>query len=461
MTTSTGEQSPSVPEQVDSNELQAIKQLLGLLDKTFKTVRTYAPNNPVVQKFFQQFYSYLTLQLAAHDVLQFLVQRGELYYKGHAVYRSSTPTENLAFKLHADGIRELSFHKGLSQDDLQYFLQAVWGTYDAEASDDDIVTRLWEKNLSTISFITAEEIINTSDAGAFLTPQDAETLNASPSNLRAIAEQERRHHQADRQQEDKSGQGQGVPAYEISETDLQRLAEEIAAESARDSVTYLLDMLTAILASEQSPLVLDRLLGLFSEILDTLTKEGNWKLLNTFVSLLREAQELCPNLSEAHKQKLAQLFDSLSRADRLKTIEAVLNASPNTATDDLHALLLLLNPHATHGLCVLMANLKHKEHRMVVCDVLMAHAKHNPMPLIKGLSDARWYVVRNLVYVISKVGDEQMVKHLEPLATHADVRVRKEVLRAVRTLSQTKKADRYIAFLNDTEESIRLMALKT
>src|SRR6478672_10261422 len=122
---------------VEPSEVQAIKQLLSLLDKTFKTTRTYGLKNPVAQNFFQQFYHHLTIQLAAHDVLQFLAQRSELLYKGVAVYQSTSSNENLAFKLHADGIRELSFHHGLSQEDLAYFLEALWTTYDSGTSDDD------------------------------------------------------------------------------------------------------------------------------------------------------------------------------------------------------------------------------------------------------------------------------------------------------------------------------------
>src|SRR5262245_34789697 len=125
-------------------ELPVIKQLLTLLDKTFKTARTYGPNNPVAQRFFQQFYDDLSGHLTAHHTLLFLVQRSELYYKGHAVYQAPSPTENLAFKLHADGIRELAFNKGLSQGDLAFFLEALWATSDQENSDEDIVTRLWD-----------------------------------------------------------------------------------------------------------------------------------------------------------------------------------------------------------------------------------------------------------------------------------------------------------------------------
>jgi hypothetical protein len=441
---------------IEASELQAVKQLIALLDKTFRTTRTYGPNNPIAQKFFHQFYDHLTIQLAAHDVLQFLAQRSELLYKGVAVYQSTSSSENLALKLHADGIRELSFHKGLSQEDLAYFLEALWDTYDSDTSDDDIVTRLWEKNLSTISFVTAEEIVKSADAMAVLTPQESHTLNS----LRHIADTE-----AARAKEGAphptGSQGHGGPAvYEISAEEQKLLLQEIESESARDNTTYLLDMLTAILASENSDTLLNRLLELFGDILTTLIRDGNWKLLNTFVSLLYEAQELCPNLSDQHKAKLAALFHSLGHPASINAMETVLNASPNTGLDDLQGLLLMLNPGSAQPLCTLMANLKHKSHRMMICDVLTAHAKQNPSLLTRGLTDSRWYVVRNLIYIMGKLGHEQFIKHLGPVSSHEDVRVRKEIVRTLRSICPAGKGNLFIPFLNDAEPSIRQLAIK-
>jgi hypothetical protein len=445
---------------IDASELQAVRQLIALLDKTFRTTRTYGPNNPIAQKFFQQFYDHLTIQLAAHEVLQFLAQRSELLYKGVAVYQSTSSSENLALKLHADGIRELSFHKGLSQEDLAYFLEALWDTYDSDTSDDDIVTRLWEKNLSTISFVTAEEIVKSADAMAVLTPQESHTLNSLSSELHHIAGTE-----AARAKEGTprptGSQGHGGPAvYEISAEEQKLLLQEIESESARDNTTYLLDMLTAILASENSDTLLNRLLELFGDILTTLIRDGNWKLLNTFVSLLYEAQELCPNLSDHHKAKLAALFHSLGHPASINAMETVLNASPNTSLDELQGLLLMLNPGTAQPLCTLMANLKHKSHRMMVCDVLTAHAKQNPSLLTRGLTDSRWYVVRNLIYIMGKLGHEQFIKHLEPVSSHEDVRVRKEIVRTLRSICPAGKGNLFIPFLNDAEPSIRQLAIK-
>jgi HEAT repeat protein len=445
----------------DVPELPAIKQLLALLDKTFKTARTYGPHNPVAQRFYQQFYRDLTAHLDAYESVLFLVQRSELYYNGYSVYQASSPTENLAFKLHADGIRELALHKGLSQSDLSFLLEALGGTYDPEVSDDDIVTRLWEKNLATISFVTAEETLKSSEMANYVTPQDMRTLNSPVSNLRHVVSTETSRNVQDEPLSPASLQPVTVlVGYDVVPQEQEKLAQDVEAESSRDNTAYLLDMLTAILASEQSNPLLEKLLDLFAEVLDTLTKQGDWKLLNTIVGLLHESQDLCPNLGEEHKKKLAGLLDSMGSHERMKAIEGALHADPDSPIEDLQALLLLLKPTAVPALCTLMANLKQKSHRLMVCEVLTQLAKQNPSQLARGLSDPRWYYVRNLVYIIGKVNNPQLTKSLEPLSAHQDVRVRKEVLKTLRTLCPSGPADRFVVFLNDHEESIRLLAIK-
>jgi HEAT repeat protein len=439
-------------------ELPAIKQLVALLEKSFKTARTYGPHNPAAQRFLEQSYNELTANLELYGSIVFLVRRSELYYKGHSVYQTSS-MENLAFKLHVDGIRELSFHKGLTRDDLSFFLEALWATYDQETSDEDIVTRLWEKNLATISCVTAEEIIKSSNFVDVLIPQNRRTLNSPVTQLRQVSLSETTRRTAEEGQAGVQPQFTLV-GYEVTTQELDKLAKEIALESSKDSVTYLVDMLTAILASEQSEVLLSKLLNLFAEVIEPLIKDGRWKLLNTILPLLHEAQELCPNLTTAHRNQLSSLVDSLGRPDRLRMIEDLLNSTPDEPLDDLQALLLMLKSNAVQPLCELLGNLKHKSHRLMICEVLATLGKENTSQLVKGLTDPRWYYVRNLVLIIGKLNTPQLAKYLKPLVRHGDMRVRKEVLRTMRALCPGGRGDQFITFLNDHEESVRLLAMK-
>ena len=232
-------------------ELASVKRLLMLLDKTAKSSRTYGVANPVAQKFFQELFEGLTAHLATYSKLAFLIQRSELYFNEEVVYRSEqdSSNESVAFKLYADGIRELAFLEGLAAEDLSFLLDSLWSSLDSE-DDEDIVTRLWSKDLSTITMVTAEEIAQASTGGDVFALPTAETMNASESSLRDLLDRE----QAKTRKETGPGVDGSSPSgdkpaaragrfqsghvgYEVSDEELAELAKEVEAERARDNMT--------------------------------------------------------------------------------------------------------------------------------------------------------------------------------------------------------------------------------
>ena len=70
----------------------------------------------------------LTGHLLAYSSISLLVQRSELFFKDAVVYgdTADTSTENLAFRLYADGVRELTLREGLSEEDVAFFLDVLW-----------------------------------------------------------------------------------------------------------------------------------------------------------------------------------------------------------------------------------------------------------------------------------------------------------------------------------------------
>ncbi len=444
-------------------EVSSVKQLLKLLDKTSKSTRTYGFSNPVAQKFFQQFYQDLTTHLDTYATLGFLVQRSELHYKGEVVYQTDSSGENLAFKLYADGIRELTFHEGLTQEDLTFFLEALWGGADpAQNDDDDIVTRLWVKNLSTITFVTAEELIKLSDAGDVLAPQNEGAMNAPVSSLRDIIDKEKAA-QAKQGASASAGASRfqsGLVGYEVSEEELDALVKEIEAESARDGMTYMLDMLLVILASEQSSALLTKLFDVFDHVLETLTKQGRWTDLTHVLDLLQQTAGARAGLSDDHRQQLAALLDSLNAPERLKLIEHYLNKTGQAVTDGLLPLLLRMNARAVPALCALLASLESPSHQAIVCEALFAVAKDAPEIVARGLSDKRPPYVRNLLSIIARWNNPKLADAVERLVRYPDAQIRKEVVRTIGILRPSGNGTKLVSFLNDTDEPVRLAALK-
>jgi hypothetical protein len=473
-------------QKTDDPELVSVRHIMGLLDRAFRNARIYGVTNPTSQRFVDQFYNELTSHLTSYDTLSFVVQGFRLLCKGAVVYENPAPTENLAFKLFSDGVRELSLTRGLSKDDIVYLLETLGGDYGTVMSDEDIVSRLWERNLPTISLVTAEEIVKSLDSSAAITPQDSTVMNSTGSQVTKIhgSEAARRAQQKSAgTTADDMGKTKAEPdlaQYQISQEALDKLAREIEEESARKDSDLLIAMLTAILMSEQSPPVLLKALDVCGEVLERLIGQGDWKLLNKVLTLLQEVEQRA-DVKEDHRKKLVELSERLSRPSLLNGIATVLNSSSRVNTDGLLTFLLQLQPSALPALCALMGMLHHAEHRSVVGEVLVVLAKDTPEPLLEGLSHHTGAYVLDLINILIRLvksRDQQMeqyeetfsnvsltltekvVDSLAQVAQHQESQVKKEAIRAFSTLRQTGSGIPLIAFVTDPASSVRLAALK-
>jgi hypothetical protein len=451
-------------------EIVSVKRVLKLLDKTAKSNRTYGSTNPVALKFTQQLFEELTNHLAAYSKLAFLVQRSELRCKDHVVYQAEKDggSESIAFKLYADGIRELVLHQGLTQEDLSLFLASLWSDADSNEDDDDIVTRLWSRNLSTITLVTAEELSKSSDGNDGFTRLNG-SMSSSDSTLRELLDRERERKKRGEAGTDHEGSGSGkaksrfqsgLAGYEVTEEELAVLAQEIEAERKQDSLIYILDMLTAILASEQSPPLLTKLFSLWSTIVDSLLREGKWTVLENVLSLLHETDAVRPDLSEEHKQQLASLLNGLGRAERVKVIEIYLNRSPDADVKGLSTILLLMKTDAVPSLCSLLANLTSPVHQAIVSEAIAVLAKDHPDPLLRGLSDRRPAYVRNLLSILIRWNNPKFVDAVEKLFRYPDAQVRREVVRALGLFRPNGNGTRLVSLVVDQDEGVRFAALK-
>ncbi|MEK6804104.1 MAG: hypothetical protein AABZ34_15790 [Nitrospirota bacterium] len=471
-------------------EAAMVKQLLKLLDKAAKSARTYGTKNPVAQRFFQQFYDDLTKHLTVHTPLALLVQRDQLFFRNEVVYQPERDAtgDSFAFKMYADGIRELSFHHGLTQEDLAFFLDALWGTPTGEAGsaeepidveeDDDIVTRMWAKNLDTITLVTAEELVRSSGFGLDeLELQTQGYMSMSVTSLRDLLDRERaaaapekdnKTETADQEGGGHTGSGAhrnrrfqaNVVGYDVSQEEHAVLTQEIQRETERDATAYILDILTAVLASEPSPALLTKLFEVWDHVLDVLILGGHWTQLETVLTLLQDADAVRPDLSEAHKQQLAGLFEGLSRPERLKAIGLHLNHALHAKTEGLLTLLLMMKQDSIPGLCSLLANLDTPSHQAVVMEALQTVARDHSEAIVRGLTDKRPTYVRNLLTLISRWGDARFADHVEKTLRHPESTVRREALRILATIRPSGNGTKLVGLLSDGDETVRLTAMK-
>ena len=82
----------------------------------------------------------------------------------------------------------------------------------------------------------------------------------------------------------------------------------------------------------------------------------------------------------------------------------------------------------------------------------------NPGPVVAYLDDPRWYLVRNLAFVLGRSRHPEVAPHILPLTKHLDARVRREALRAIHSLTRYADIAPYVDGLTDPDESVRKAA---
>ena len=475
-------------------ESRSLKQVMSLLEKTFNAVRAYGPTNRLAQQFLQQLYNGVTAHQAAFGPLSLDVQRHEISCRGKVVYQNLSQSGSLPFKLYTDGVCGLAFGSEVSLEDLSHFLEILGAPYHKD-SDDDIVTRLWQKNLPTISLVTADQIVKTPALVNALVPQDSTRLTSSLSRLKEVvagittrqvgtvsspgtipdssrptaasspnaARSSNSAHQA--KQEDAESKEGELPQFQcspvgidVSQEELNQLALRIKAESIRDNTAYMLELARALLFSQDALVLFNEILAVIRKLLDDFIQQAKWGKANTVLVILREASHRA-DLPKKSQEALSSILESLGEPKGIEPIEQAMNASRDTATHELLAFLLNLGPKAIPSLCSVLSQLKLEGHRQTVYEALGILAKDNPESLTKGLADSRTDVVRNILYVIGKIKEPSVVPQVEKLVVHPDSRVRREALHILHLLPSGGRGDRLVSLLNDPDSEIRNSAL--
>ena len=443
-------------------ELTSVSQLLKSLDRASKNVRTFGQQNSVAQKFFEQFYTELNTHLDQYSVLTFVVQREGLLFKEACVYSSKTgeASENLAFRLYSDGIREITFHQGIEQEDVLFFFDALWDTVGAAGmEDDDIVTRLWSKNLPTLTVVTVDEVMKISEIDGVLAPQGKTPSDGSLRQILAEAQAKEAKGSKEEQQR-KARLSSSVTGYEVTEQEMAALAQDIEAESGRDSILYMLDILTAILSSERSPDLLNKLFDIYEGILKSLFQGGHWSIVEHVLGLLSEAEAVRPDLTDEHKKKLQNMFDQVSSPELMTLIQQYLNTADKPRTEGFANVLLMMKPSAVPALCTLLGDLEQPAHQTLIANDLVDLAKETPEILAKYLTDRRPTFVRNLLSIIMRWNNPKLADNVEKILRYPDPLIRREAIRTLAILRPSGNAAKLVSLLNDPEEGVRLATLK-
>jgi len=94
----------------------------------------------------------------------------------------------------------------------------------------------------------------------------------------------------------------------------------------------------------------------------------------------------------------------------------------------------------------------------LICDALSEIGRNSFELFTSYMDDPRWYLVRNITYILGRIGDEESVPYVQKAFFHGDPRVRREAIQSLGLIGGSKATGLLVKALADEDSRIRAMA---
>ncbi|MDP2166756.1 MAG: HEAT repeat domain-containing protein [Thermodesulfovibrionales bacterium] len=427
-------------------DVKLAKDIVQVFVKGKKNLRMYPSNNPIYAKTIEEAARKLDEFFSLHDELKLRIKQNELLVGTDAVYSSASKDENLALFFFKDGLRELTIHKGISAEELQRFIEVLAFDFEREDVEDDVVTLLWEKDFQSIKYMVDDTVLTEDED--YEREAIRQTKDAAPEedNL------QRAYDDAFTVEEEKASS-----LLQITDKDLKALIKDLERDSY-DKREKLLEILYDMLYHADSPGEYKDIVGILTEVFEFSISHGDFA---GGIGILRKAQEMSSaSITDDQRGQLNILFLFAGSHRLIKIIGELLDNGTLTDEALLSEYTNFLDKSAIPSFMTVLGELKAINARKLVIGALTTLGRKDISTLAKGLMDDRWYVVRNIIYILRMIGDKRAVEFLTKAVRHDDTRVRKEVLKALGELGAQGAAQTIRECLDDPDPSVRTSAVR-
>jgi hypothetical protein len=463
-----------IRDQVLALDVKRIADWIQALVRTVKAMRMYLPNNPSLHKFQTDLESRTWSVLKEIGDITLTVQQFDFLFENYSVYHNAAREESIAFRFHSDGVRELTIKEGLEPGELRGFLDVVKRATEPTTGQDDVVTLLWERDFRHLEYIyiPLEDLIDAKDAAGQPEggrPDQSDPGIPWPTTTELEPEPAPAGEGAPERSDDWSpavtvdtawDEASG-PQFKMTDTELGELDQAIKDELVRPLGPEVLEIVAAILEAEEEPGGFLESAVAFQRFIELAIEDGDIPRAN---ALLARLKTITAKKAEARAEfggLAEQVIREIGRPSFLAQAAPTLNSHPEIDPSVLTNFLVQLGSSAAPAICDLLGQLNHMKHRRALCEALATSCRDDVEVLISRLGDSRWYVIRNVVYVLGRIAHQGVERALDRALHHEDVRVRKEAVRALGRIESSTSRAYLISAFRDADAGVRVQAALT
>jgi hypothetical protein len=314
-----------------------VTDLLKAFVKAVRAHQLYLPNNPMHARSLEAVRESFSALWQHTDEIELQVIETRLEWEGRVVLDEVERTsDNIAWLLYKDGIRELKMLKGFEEEELGVFFNLLQQVRKATDADDDLLTLMWEREFVTLQYryvdLTqeggpgVESMERTEQKEKILSPAQAEAgLESTQTSIAKMDDFD-------------------STLYFLDDNEVEYLHGEIKREFSTDLRPAVIASLLDTFENQKDPTVREEICGLLDYFLLILLSSAQYR---NAAYLLREAgvtANRAIDVLEPQKQRLLQLGELMSDPKPLGQLLQALEDSqlraPQHELDELFGILL-------------------------------------------------------------------------------------------------------------------------
>ncbi|MDA8091265.1 MAG: HEAT repeat domain-containing protein [Nitrospiraceae bacterium] len=452
-------------------EVAKCREVLSGLAVILKALDLYPRRNRATDDLVLKFYEEITSFLEEYGEMRLETEGPELFYKRQKVF-ASRDRVNMASLLSTAGIREFVFRKGFEKKELDIILDAL-KTYCHLENRRDLIMLLWRDDLKNISYSIPKEFFE-KGVLELRKPEGPETAREKEASFAV-----------------RGGRGIFDIVFEafksgfektlhltpeaLSPEELEILKHGFDTMNADVLPGFVQDILLKLIKNPADEKKSKDPLAVYSKIVMMLAKSMMEK--GDTGGLLDLLKKLCaaygqdnqknqknqkseaPDQDQAPDQNCNAAIENIIRElASLKAANWFLSTSGSRI--EIEKFLFLIGPYKVETLLDVLSECQDRRTRKVICNILAFMAPQKMEEIGSRLADDRWYVVRNIVYVLGMSGSRVATGLVKRVLDHGSTKVRRECVKAFEALPAAGTYAPLAKLLSDTDTTVRISALK-
>jgi len=480
------EEKPSEPEQeqpepeeekpkADPVEVKKAGNVIQFLKKTFSLIKLYPPENPSVAKSIDLFNNQIGEFLNEYEELSIQVGEFSFSFKGEVVFQDEERRKSLPFLFYKDGLRELSFNKGLDKQELQEFFRTISEVSDLPPEDADIVNSLWEKNFIYIRYYSIDEFLDqdigepTEEISPFdrvgfakgkveMTPEDEELFKKS---LSLGIQEGREKGEGDYEGED-AGAGiiPGTTVGAVSKDGIPEIESMLKESRRTPRMTELIDLLFELLFCEEKEEEFAAITEVLGECHKKVLEKTDFSMGLSILNRIKELKKIISAKSEERAKLLGRISDSAEAPEAVAGLRKIYMDGRIADFDTFFEYLENLGASAFPVVATIWEESKFPFSRQKALAFLKKIGEYDLNSLLNLARGQSASLTREIISILTTTAERTEMAQLEDFVNHPDKAIRLDVIHALGKSGDEASNKILLRFLSDKDTEIRTAALK-